>query len=87
MKQQAHGYIAARATALLEADPETRPFAKLLLPHLGQAAVGAWLPDHKLFKNGVGDTQNHGSASAFWVSQAVSSRNSTDTFTAPSGAL
>lgn len=59
MKQRAHGYIAARAVALLQRDPATKPFAQLLTPHLGQAAVGAWLPDQKFFKDGVGDTQNH----------------------------
>ena len=59
MKKKGHAFIATRAVALLDRDPETRPLAELLIPTLPLVAMGAWLPDEKFFKAGSGDTQNH----------------------------
>ena len=59
MKQRTHTWLAIRAVALLE-DTKTAPgLVKILKPHVKSTAIGAWIPDLRDSRKGVGDIDNH----------------------------
>ena len=59
MDQRTHAWIAVRTIALLEDSGQNKDLVKLLKPHAGKAAIGAWIPDLQDAKRGGGKTENH----------------------------
>ena len=59
MNQRTHAWIAVRTIALLEDSGQNKDLVKLLKPHAGKAAIGAWIPDLQDAKRGGGKTENH----------------------------
>lgn len=59
MNQRTHAWIAVRTIALLEDGKKDKNLVKLLKPHAGKAAIGAWIPDLADAKRGGAKTENH----------------------------
>lgn len=59
MNQRTHAWIAVRTIALLEDSGKNKNLVKLLKPHAGKAAIGAWIPDLQDAKRGGSRTENH----------------------------
>lgn len=59
MNQRTHAWIAIRTIALLEDSEKEKDLVKLLKPHAGKAAIGAWIPDLADAKRGGAKTENH----------------------------
>ncbi|MBN2180802.1 MAG: hypothetical protein JW715_02720 [Sedimentisphaerales bacterium] len=59
MNQRTHAWIAVRTIALLEDSGKAKNLVKLLKPHAGKAAIGAWIPDLQDSKRGGSKTENH----------------------------
>ncbi len=59
MNQRTHAWIAVRTIALLEDSGQNKDLVKLLKPHAGKAAIGAWIPDLQDAKRGGSKTENH----------------------------
>ena len=59
MDQRTHAWIASRAMAVLQDEGKVPGLVSLLKPSAKDAAIGAWLPDKTVAKEGHGDTDNH----------------------------
>jgi hypothetical protein len=59
MNQRTHAWIAVRTIALLEDSGQNKDLVKLLKPHAGKAAIGAWIPDLQDAKRAGSATDNH----------------------------